>query len=70
VVVLYSKTGGKNARHASQTTTTNIAALSYIGLQVYQYSRARQFHNIPMCSCHQWPSCAACRLLCLLHETI
>ncbi|KAF9496726.1 hypothetical protein BDN71DRAFT_1495209 [Pleurotus eryngii] len=37
----------QNARHASQTTTTNIAAISYIGLQVYQHSHGRRFHNIP-----------------------
>ncbi|KAJ6563087.1 hypothetical protein DFH09DRAFT_920394 [Mycena vulgaris] len=45
---VYSKTAGKNARHAWVSDCSSIAAASNIPTQVYQYmSGARQFRAIP-----------------------
>ncbi|KAG6848152.1 hypothetical protein H0H93_002909 [Arthromyces matolae] len=46
VIVLYSKTGGKNAKHASVLEVTNVCAASHIGIQVFDYMHGRQFRAI------------------------
>ncbi|KAF9001318.1 hypothetical protein BDQ17DRAFT_1327284 [Cyathus striatus] len=37
VIVIYSRTGGTNGWHVDQIEITNIAANSYIGVQIFQY---------------------------------
>jgi hypothetical protein len=44
---LYSKTGGKNGKHAAVTDSSNISAVSYIGVQVFEHMYGRQFRVIP-----------------------
>ncbi|KAJ7205209.1 hypothetical protein GGX14DRAFT_368089 [Mycena pura] len=36
VVALYSRTGGKNGKHAAVTKSSTIAAVSYIGVQLFE----------------------------------
>ncbi|GLB37771.1 hypothetical protein LshimejAT787_0408220 [Lyophyllum shimeji] len=47
VIVVYSKTGGKNGKHASVTDSSMISAVSYVGLQVFEFAYAREFRAIP-----------------------
>jgi hypothetical protein len=44
---MYSKTGGKNGKHAAITQSSNISAVSYIGLQLFENVINRQFRAIP-----------------------
>ncbi|KAF8237893.1 hypothetical protein L208DRAFT_1245065 [Tricholoma matsutake] len=44
VIALYSKTGGKNGKHSSVSESLKISAISYMGVQVFEYMYARQFH--------------------------
>ncbi|KII84575.1 hypothetical protein PLICRDRAFT_167537 [Plicaturopsis crispa FD-325 SS-3] len=46
VIALYSKTGGKNGKHAAVTDSSNICAISYLGFQVYEQVFNRQFRSI------------------------
>ncbi|KAJ3765163.1 hypothetical protein FB446DRAFT_795330 [Lentinula raphanica] len=43
VEAMYTKGGGKNGKHSSVTRAENIAALSYIGLQLFQHIHASTF---------------------------
>ncbi|KAE9383389.1 hypothetical protein BT96DRAFT_951391 [Gymnopus androsaceus JB14] len=43
VEAMYSKGGGKNGKHAAVTEAENIAALSYIGLQLFKYGHGTTF---------------------------
>ncbi|KAJ8700697.1 hypothetical protein PTI98_003700 [Pleurotus ostreatus] len=52
VVVLYAKGGGKNGRHASQSEAFNVAAMSWIGLKVYEHVCGRRFSNITDTTSH------------------
>ena len=47
VMALYSKTGGKNGKHESITDASNIAAISYAAIQVFEHMHGRQFRAIP-----------------------
>jgi hypothetical protein len=44
---MYSKTGGKNGKHSAITESSNIAAVSYLAVQLFQYRLARQFRSVP-----------------------
>ena len=45
---MYQKTSAKNGKHEPADVTSNIAALSRIVLQVFEYSgHGNQFHSIP-----------------------
>jgi hypothetical protein len=44
---MYSKTGGKNTKHSAITESSSIAAISYLGVQLFQYHLARQFRSVP-----------------------
>ncbi|KAF6741614.1 hypothetical protein DFP72DRAFT_789312, partial [Ephemerocybe angulata] len=37
VVVMYSKGGGKNGKHGAITDSSVITAVSYVGIEVYEY---------------------------------
>ncbi|KAJ3833288.1 hypothetical protein F5878DRAFT_700127 [Lentinula raphanica] len=43
VEAMYAKGGGKNGKHSSVTRAENVAALSYIGLQLFQHVHASTF---------------------------
>ena len=47
VITFYSKTGGKHGKHGSITEASNISAVSYIGLQLFEFMHGRQFRHIP-----------------------
>ena len=47
VIALYSKTGGKNGKHAAITDSSAISTVSYIGVQVFEHMYGRQFRVIP-----------------------
>ena len=40
---MYSKTGGKNGKHADITESSSISAVSYLAVQIFQYNVSRQF---------------------------
>ncbi|KAJ7197398.1 hypothetical protein GGX14DRAFT_374942, partial [Mycena pura] len=47
VEALYSKTGGKNGKHAAVTSASKIAAISYIGAQIFEpVAQARTFSKM------------------------
>ena len=37
VIAIYSKTGGKNGKHAAVTEASNISATSYLVVQVFEH---------------------------------
>jgi len=47
VIALYSKTGGKSGKHANITESSNISAVSYLNVQVFQHNVSRQFSTHP-----------------------
>jgi hypothetical protein len=47
VIALYSKTGSKNGKHAAITDSSNISALLYVGVQVFEHMYGCQFCVIP-----------------------
>ncbi|EDR02852.1 uncharacterized protein LACBIDRAFT_307999 [Laccaria bicolor S238N-H82] len=57
VVAMYSKTGGKNRKHSAITESSTIPAVSYLGVQLFQYRMARQFRSVPDATAiltHNW----------------
>lgn len=46
VEAMYSKGGGKNGKHAAVTKADNVAALSYIGLQLFEHAHGIIFQAI------------------------
>ena len=47
MIAIYSKTGGKNGKHAAVTDASNISATSYLGVQVFEYMHGRLFRDHP-----------------------
>ncbi|KAF8224683.1 hypothetical protein L208DRAFT_1309777, partial [Tricholoma matsutake] len=47
VIALYSKTGSKNGKHAAVTDASNIFAISYMAVQVFEHMHGRQFQEYP-----------------------
>ncbi|KAF8225197.1 hypothetical protein L208DRAFT_1075454, partial [Tricholoma matsutake] len=47
VIAIYSKTGGKNGKHAAITDTSNISAISYLGVQVFKHMHGCLFQDHP-----------------------
>jgi hypothetical protein len=41
-----AKTEGKNSKHSSVSKSSKIAAISYMGVQVFEYMYARQFRSV------------------------
>ena len=46
VLAFYCQTGGQNGTHEWKSDTTNIGAVSYIAMQVYEYVYHRTFRGI------------------------
>ena len=46
VIVLYSKTGGANAKHAAVTDSSSISALSYLGVQLFELTHGCSFRAV------------------------
>jgi hypothetical protein len=45
---IYAKTGGKNGRHNDVTNSSNIMAVSYLAMQVFEYDQlGTQFRALP-----------------------
>ena len=44
---MYSKTGGKNGKHAAVTDASNISAISYLGVQVFEHMHGCLFRDHP-----------------------
>lgn len=47
MLAIYSKTAGKGGKHASIDTASNIAATSYISVQLFEHTFGNQFCLIP-----------------------
>ncbi|KAF6765888.1 hypothetical protein DFP72DRAFT_996748 [Ephemerocybe angulata] len=47
ISVMYSKTAGKNGKHAAITESSNITAISYIGLRVWEHTSENNFKGHP-----------------------
>jgi hypothetical protein len=47
VIALYSKTAGKNAKHGAVTDSSTIAAVSNIGVQLFEHMYGLEFRVIP-----------------------
>lgn len=50
MITLYSKTGGKHGKHGSVTVSSNVSAISYAGVQVFEHIFGRLFRTIPQAS--------------------
>src|SRR5882762_11475690 len=46
VIALYSKGGGKNGKHAAVSSISNVAAISYVGVQVFQRMHRHIFRPV------------------------
>ena len=46
VMGMYSKTGGKNGKHADITESSSISAVSYMALEIFRFNVGRQFHPV------------------------
>ncbi|KAF8225333.1 hypothetical protein L208DRAFT_1050423, partial [Tricholoma matsutake] len=47
VIAIYSKTGGKNRKHAGITDASNISAVSYLAVQVFEHMHGHIFCDHP-----------------------
>ena len=47
VISIYAKTGGKNGRHNNVTDSSNIMAVSYLAVQIFEHQLGSQFRAIP-----------------------
>ncbi|PPR00996.1 hypothetical protein CVT24_000570 [Panaeolus cyanescens] len=45
VITLYSKAGGRNGAHAAITDSSSIAAVSYIGMQIFEHRQGGHFSS-------------------------
>ena len=46
-MALYSKTAGNTGKHCAIDESSNIAAVSYLAVQVFQHRLGRQFRSVP-----------------------
>jgi hypothetical protein len=73
VVAMYSKTAGKNGKHAAITDSSLISAISYIGVQIFDYHAANHFTALPeamsLLNIRQFEFIASIRFLVLLPRT-
>ena len=73
MIALYSKTGGKNGKHAAVTESSNISGLSYVGLQLFENMLNRQFRPIPegtaLFQTWQFALVPPISILCVLHRS-
>ena len=44
---MYSKSGGQGSKHNAVADSSNVTALSHIGVQVFEHSHIRWFTHIP-----------------------
>ena len=38
VIAIYAKTGGKNGKHSAVSESSSISAVSYLGLQIFEFT--------------------------------
>ncbi|KAF8797488.1 hypothetical protein BYT27DRAFT_7237241 [Phlegmacium glaucopus] len=74
VIAIYAKTGGKNGKHAAVSESSSISAVSYLGLQVFEFMYARQFRSVceatSMFQTKQYLLAPSTQFLCLLDSKI
>jgi len=46
VIALYLKGGGKNGKHAAVSSISNVVAISYVGVQVFQQMHRHIFRPV------------------------
>ncbi|KAG2152842.1 hypothetical protein DEU56DRAFT_977227 [Suillus clintonianus] len=70
VVAIYSKGGGKNGKHGAVESVDAIAAISYLGVQLYQQHFRQYFRSLPdatsIFQCRQFVFLPSTAFLCLL----
>ncbi|KAG2145165.1 hypothetical protein DEU56DRAFT_899942 [Suillus clintonianus] len=70
VVAIYSKGGGKNGKHGAVESVDAIAAISYLGVQLYQQHFRQYFRSLPdatsIFQCRQFAFLPSTAFLCLL----
>jgi hypothetical protein len=73
VVALYSKTG-KNGKHSAIKESSNIAAVSYLAVQIFQHRLGPQFRSVPdttaLFQTKQFLLLSSIQFLCLIEKTI
>ncbi|KIJ59917.1 hypothetical protein HYDPIDRAFT_170487 [Hydnomerulius pinastri MD-312] len=73
VIALYSKGGGKNGKHGAALKADHIAALSYVGVQVYQQYFRQTFRAVTdetaKFQTHQFAFLPSIMFLCTLNST-
>jgi hypothetical protein len=73
VVALYSKTAGNTGKHSAINESSNIAAVSYLAVQVFQHRLGRQFRSVPdataLFQTNQFLLLSSMQFLCLV-ETV
>jgi len=47
VISIYAKTGGKSGRHNNVSDSSNIMAVSYLAVQIFEHQLGTQFRAIP-----------------------
>ena len=47
MVAFYSKTGGKKSKHSAIIELSNIAAVSYLAVQLFQHRLGPHFRSVP-----------------------
>ncbi|EEB89046.1 hypothetical protein MPER_12908, partial [Moniliophthora perniciosa FA553] len=47
VITMYSKGGGKHGKHSAVTTSSNVSALSYVAVQLFEHTYGGRFKAIP-----------------------
>ncbi|KAF8229628.1 hypothetical protein L208DRAFT_1123918, partial [Tricholoma matsutake] len=52
VIAFYSKTSGKHGKHGLITESSNISAVSYIAIQLFEFMHSCQFCHIPQMTSH------------------
>ena len=73
MIAIYSKTGGKNGKHAGVTDASNISAVSYLAVQVFEHMHGRIFRDHPDATAtfqtKQFALLSSNAFLCLLSST-
>ncbi|KAH9835201.1 uncharacterized protein C8Q71DRAFT_108596 [Rhodofomes roseus] len=72
VITIYSKTGGKNGKHAHVDNAVNIGAVSNIAVQLFEYSFNTQFRALTKATSafqtHNFALLPSVQFLCLLRH--
>lgn len=74
MIALYSKSAGKNAKHAAATESSNISAISNIAVQLFEHLYGSSFRVIPEATASfmtkQFALLPSTRFLCLIRGCV